>query len=575
MHAGQSFALCNSGVTVTSTLVVSENCNGSNIKGLTLDTGADVTINSGVTVTNDAPFGVNGRAVVVLSTSTSANLVNNGSIYTYNQWGLWVQVGGNVSVVNFGQIIGDVRYGISNQGTISSLTNVGTIRGGFGSIGNGATPAPTIGVFNNLQGQNGLVSSAVTLVGYLPLEYNVIIRDLSSYGQLSAPGSLGTMAFNIYGNAGTTPVSGVNASAITANRYLSVLKGFTSLSGVTGVEGTYGAYHYSLVANETVANSWDLLVFLSGPSAADTQASLQNSARKLRSVFNLAAVSSNFANMNTYDCNLFDANGVCVSAGGRYTNINSPDSSSSNAVLVMGYKATPNIRIGGFVDRSLINNAPSGINISNSDPLMGAFAVWNKNADGLGYQVKIANAYQDRDVNIRREVIGTSEAGRGDTNLKIQSYVGEISYAFKYNEDTILRPYLALRHTSIKQDGYTEKDAATPLTYDSLEDRTLSALFGLKLNYRMTPRATLTSSLGIEHDLEHHVDGYSAKASGISGLTSENFDDSIKRTRPVASAGAYYAVSKKQRISGDVYYQQLPFQGTGSTTAYVNYMIGF
>jgi len=34
-------------------------------------------------------------------------------------------------------------------------------------------------------------------------------------------------------------------------------------------------------------------------------------------------------------------------------------------------------------------------------------------------------------------------------------------------------------------------------------------------------------------------------------------------------------VSKKQRISGDIYYQQLPFQSTGSTTAYVSYMIGF
>jgi len=33
-------------------------------------------------------------------------------------------------------------------------------------------------------------------------------------------------------------------------------------------------------------------------------------------------------------------------------------------------------------------------------------------------------------------------------------------------------------------------------------------------------------------------------------------------------------VSKTQRISGDVYYQQLPFQSTGSTTAYFNYMIG-
>ena len=277
--------------------------------------------------------------------------------------------------------------------------------------------------------------------------------------------------------------------------------------------------------------------------------------------------------MNTYDCNLFDSKGLCVSAGGRYTNTDSPDSSSTSAVLVLGYKITPNIRIGGFLDQNLNNSAPAGIDLSNKNPLMGAFAVWTQNADGLGYQFKIANAYQDKDVSTTREVIGTSEAGHGDTSLNIQSYLGELSYAYNYHDDTILRPYLALRHTSIKQDGYSERNVSTPLTYASLEDRTTSALLGLKLNYRITPKTTLTSSLGIEQDLEHSVDRYSA--SGINGLTSENFNDNIKRTRPVASLGAYYAVSKSQRIAGEVYYQQLAFQSTGSSTAYVNYMIGF
>ena len=63
-----AFAQCNGGVTVTTTLEVTESCDGGNVKGLTLDTGADVTIASGVTVSNDAPFGVNGRSVIILET---------------------------------------------------------------------------------------------------------------------------------------------------------------------------------------------------------------------------------------------------------------------------------------------------------------------------------------------------------------------------------------------------------------------------------------------------------------------------------------------------------------------------
>lgn len=572
LHVGQAFALCNSGATVTSAVEISASCDGSNIKGLTLDMGANVTIDSGVTVSNDAGFGVNGRAVVVLSTATSAALVNNGSIYTYNQWGLWNQAGGNVSVVNFGQITGVVRYGISSQGTITSLTNVGSITGGFASIGNAT--ASGINVFNNLQGQNGSISSPVTINGYLPLSYNIIIQGLSAYGQLSG-GSAGSVAFNIYGNAGTALVSGVNASTITANRYLNVLKGFTTLSGITGTTGTYGSYNYNLIADETLANSWDLLVFLAGPSATDTQASLHNSAQRLRSVFNSSAISTNFANMNTYDCNLFDTKGMCISVGGRYTTVDNPSSNSTSAVAVAGYKASPNIRIGGFLDQNVNNNTPTGIKVSNKNPLMGVFAVWNQNADGLGYQLKVANAYQDKDVNTSRDVIGTSEAGSGTTNLNTQTYVGELSYAFTYQDKTLLRPYFALRQTTIKQDAYTETGVSTPLSYASLTDRSTTALVGLKLNHSLTPKATLTASLGVEQDIKHSVDQYRATSVGISGLTSENFNDSINRTRPVASAGVYYAVSKKQRISGDIYYQQLPFQSTGSTTAYFNYMVGF
>ncbi|OYY83710.1 MAG: hypothetical protein B7Y34_01310 [Methylophilales bacterium 16-45-9] len=313
----------------------------------------------------------------------------------------------------------------------------------------------------------------------------------------------------------------------------------------------------------------------SGPTLFDTQSSVQASAQKTRSIFNASAISSNFANMNTYDCNLFDAKGMCISAGGRYTTVDNPNSNSTSAVVVVGYKATPNVRIGGFLDQNVNNNTPSGIHISNKNPLMGAFVVWNQNQDGLGYQVKLANAYQDKNLNTIREVIGTSEAGKGSTDLTTQSYVGEVSYAFNYNDKTLLRPYLALRYTTIKQDAYTEEGVATPLSYASLTDRSTTSLIGVKVNHSLTPKTTLTASLGVEHDLEHRVEDYVATSAGISGLTSENFNDNIQRTRAVASAGAYYAVSKRQRIAGDFYYQQLPFQRTGSTTAYFNYMIGF
>jgi hypothetical protein len=311
----------------------------------------------------------------------------------------------------------------------------------------------------------------------------------------------------------------------------------------------------------------------SGPSALDTQSSIQRLASGLRGSYNSASLISNFPNSNTYDCNLFDVKGMCISAGGRYSTVDNPSSNSTAAVVTLGYKVNSNIRIGGFLDQSVNNNNPTGINLSNKNPMMGAFLYWNQNADGLGYQVKVANAFQDKDLSTTRDVIGTSEAGTGKTSLNSTSYLSELSYAFMYKENTLVRPYFALRYTTIEQDAYTETGVTTPLTYSALNDRTTSALMGVKFKHALTPKANLIGSLGVEQDL-HHKTGQ-LTASGVSGLTSENFSGNLHRTRPVASIGATYDIAKTQRLSGEVLVQQLPFQSTAGATAYFNYMIGF
>ena len=495
-------------------------------------------------------------------------LTNSGSIGRLGGDGNGISnIGGTIdSLINSGTItVSSGRTAIDNStgGIITSFTNTGSIivaPGGYGILNSTAFlshPDSTLTTLNNLQGA-GNTAGALAYTGILPTNYNIIINSASQYGRLAGSSLIGATAFGIYAG-----------SVITSRIYTGVLQGLSDSNVGATRTGNYDGMDWTLAISS--GTSWDLT--FTGASLVGTQASLHNSAQRMRSIFNTAAISTNFANMNTYDCNLFDSKGMCISAGGRYTNVDNPSANSSSAVVVVGYKATANIRIGGFLDQNFNNTTPTGIHLANKNPMMGAFAVWNKNADGSGIQVKVANAYQDKDVTTSRDVISTSEAGTGSTKLNTQSYVGELSYAFTFKDKTLVRPYLALRHTTIKQDAYTEDATVTsPLTYAALEDKSTAALLGIKLNHALTPRANLTASLGIEQDLNHKVDQYTA--SGVSGLTSENFNDNINHTRPVASLGAYYAVSKTQRISGNVYYQQLPFQSTGSTTAYFNYMIG-
>jgi hypothetical protein len=541
------------------------------VTGQTFSSGTNsIQINTGISLSN-----AGSNAIYVGGGSLS--ILNNGSIST-NYY--TIQNKGTISsLINNGSISTSSGLGpynpIITYGRITTLTNLGTITSAGSNIYNLHNEStPEITTLNNLQGASG---SALTFEGVLPINYNIIINSSSDFGKIIFTSPSGSTTFGI------SSLTGTNIGPA-GTRYQNVISGLASTSItnedtlLTYTNGLATATYKLVVDDLSAANTWDLLILsmINGPSAADTQSSLNTLSKSLRSTFNSTMASSNFANMNTYDCNLFDKNNMCISAGGRITTIDNPSSHHSAAVVVLGHRISPHIRIGGFLDQSVNHNMPSGIDMSNKNPMAGAFAVWNHQADGLGFQMKLANAYLDKDVTTSRAVVGTSEAGRGRTDLNTQSYVGELSYAFNYQDSTIVRPYFALRYTRIKQDGYTEDTTAavtSPLTYAKLSDRSTSALMGVKLNHSLTPRANLTASLGIEQDLDHKSD--QLDATGVSGLTSENFYNDIRHKRPVVSLGAYYAVAKNQRLSGDIYYQQLPFQSTGSATAYFNYMIGF
>ena len=546
---------------------------------------ADCLISSGTTIN---------RQIAV--TGSNPNVTNNGTVYinppgagtSTSAWGFIIN--GSHSVTNFtnsGSIDSATRnsyeavscvYGCGitnfvNSGDMSfntaielygatgsyAASSIGTITntGTMGLIYNGGFGGGNIGTLNNDQGAS---SSALTFSGKLPTNYNIIINSASDFGKIAFTSPTSTTTFGIY-----------TGSSVSAGRYASVITGLSSGSFASARLGTYGGYNW--VLDNVSGSIWDLVFSLSGPSATDTQSSLTRLASRLRGSYNTASLIANFPNSNTYDCNLFDVKGMCISAGGRYSTVDNPSSNSTAAVVTLGYKVNSNIRIGGFLDQSVNNNNPTGVYLSNSNPMMGAFAYWNQNPDGLGYQVKLANAYQDKDLSTTRDVIGTSEAGRGTTSLTTQSYVGELSYAFMFKENTLVRPYFALRHTSIEQDAYTETGVSTPLTYSALNDRTTSALMGVKFKHALTPKANLIGSLGLEQDLHNKTDRLTA--TGVSGLTSENFSGNLHRTRPVASLGATYDIAKSQRLSGEVLVQQLPFQSTAGATAYFNYMIGF
>ena len=417
----------------------------------------------------------------------------------------------------------------------------------------------------------------MTYTGALPTNYNIIINGSSNYGQLTATHGSGSIAFNIYGNTGTTLVLGVNASVISANRYLNVLQGFSSLSGVTGTTGAYSSYRYSLVADAILADSWDLLTYLSGPSTSDTQASLVNTSSALQSSITLQ--NTVLVNGFTYDCAVFDKNGICLSAGGRNTTVSAGSINNTSGLLIGSYRLDANnSRVGLSLDQNFSTSMPGGtIKQSNNTPMVGVFGVWQENLDTTGWQAKLSAGMGQKDTTIQRTVVGTSEPGVGSATMISQGVQAMGKYGFAVVDDVLVLPYAGLRYTRNNMGGYTEATSSSvtaPLTMNKVNTNSSAALIGVEGKYKVMPDVTVLASGGVERNMSTNYDNYIATSSTITGLTPISMNPNMVRTRPTASLGAYYDVEKNQRLGINAIYRQEIYQAVGTTTVMATYTVG-
>ncbi|QWE09953.1 autotransporter outer membrane beta-barrel domain-containing protein [Polynucleobacter sp. es-EL-1] len=520
-----------------------------------LGNNSQVTNNGTITASGTAMFGV------WFDNSTGGSFNNTGSILATDVGGVGVALGNTTETfANSGVIVSNQGYGVLAR-AVESFTNTGEITAAPSSYG--VFAVGTIATLNNAQGGNGASGSttALTYTGNLPTNYNIIINSPTHYGQLAGTGLGGAAStFGIYAG-----------SVLSKGSYTSVLSGFatSNLAGTTS--GNYNGFTWSL--SNSSGDIWDLIV--NGASTADTQQSLVNTAASLQNTYTLQ--NSVLANSFTYDCNVFGANNVCVSAGGRNTQVSAANGlNNASALLIAAYRVMPSVRVGAYADQNLsVNNAGSTVNLGNNTPLIGLFGVWNERLDGTGTEVKVSAAYGQKNTTVTRQVVGTSEAGSGSSQLNSQGAQLIAKYGFGVTPDVIVSPYVGMRYTQNNMGGYTEGASSTvtaPLTYSSLNTNSTTALAGIGAQYKFIPQATVFASAGVETDTNTSNGTYSA--TGITGLTPINFNANPVRTRPTATLGATYDVEKNQRIGLTGIYRQEPYQAVSTTTVMATYTIG-
>ncbi|MBU3562929.1 autotransporter outer membrane beta-barrel domain-containing protein [Polynucleobacter sp. Tro8-14-1] len=475
--------------------------------------------------------------------------------------------------------------GTTYMNGVNTYTGGTTVAGGTLSVGSSEA--------NNAARLAGdvTVQAAGALAGHGGIGGNV-----TNNGRVAPGGSIGTLsvAGNYTQNSGGTlsiSITPTANSVLAVGGTASVAGGFT----IDASSGTYAKKTYTVLTSAGLTGKFSNLsgnlasysslnsslsydannAYLTlSAGTGDTQQSLVNTASVLQGIYTLQ--NTVLANSFSYDCAVFGANNVCISAGGRSTAVQAEGINNTSGLLIAAYRPHANYRIGAYADQNLSTNSPGGtVKLGNSTPLIGLFGAWNERLDGTGTEVKVSAAYGQKNATVTRSVVGTSDPGTGSSNLISQGAQIQAKYGFAVLPEVIVSPYVGMRYTQNNMGGYTEGTSSTvtaPLTYSALNTNATTALAGLGASYRFIPKATVYASAGVETDTNTANGTYSA--TGVTGLTPINFNTNPVKTRPTATIGAYYDVEKNQRLGINGIYRQEPFQAVSTTSVMATYTIG-
>lgn len=517
-NSNQNFAIESTGGTISAPTTGS-----ATLGGVFSGSGAMTFNGSGTTY-------MNGINTYTGGTTVASGTLSVGSSEAYNT----ARLAGDVTVQAAGTLAGHggIAGTVINSGTVAPGGSIGTLSVGgnyvqtsVGTLSTSITPS-----------ENSVlaVSGKATIAGNFAIDASAGVYTKRSYTVLTSSGLTGKFS-NVSGN----------------------LASYSPL-------GTYLSYDANNAYLELVA------------SRADTQQSLVNAANVLQGIYTLQ--NAVLVNGFSYDCNLFGANDVCISAGGRNTSVQAEGMNNTSALLIAAYRPAPNYRVGAWADQNLSMNSPGGtVKLGNNTPVLGLFGAWNEKLDGSGTEIKVAAGYGQKNATVTRAVVGTSDAGSGSSNLTTQGAQLQAKYGYALLDNTMISPYVGVRYTQSNMGGYSEgynANVTAPLTYQALNTNATTAIAGVGVSYKPIPVVALLASAGVEMDTSTSNGSYSASSVKIAGLTPINFNANPVKTRPTATVGAYYDVEKHQRLGVTGIYRQEPYQAVSTTTVMATYTVG-
>jgi probable HAF family extracellular repeat protein len=503
--------------------------------------------------------------VIVGGRGSSVNNISHA--FRYDPIGGMTQLNGELESTAYG-VSADgaliVGYRVNGQGqfrafrydTVNGMTDLKTLGGNvsaaFGVSADGAVIVgysnDEFGKFHAFRNTNDEMKDLGTLGGNTSSALGVSANGRVIVGNSTKLGDAVSHAFKVVGDGLMTDLGTLGGNNSTANG--------VSADGavIVGQSDTiFGVSHAFIYRNIMV-------------DVPNTYAALGTNAGQLAGLLNVRHAVLGLALQD--ECNSYSVRNVCVSAGGRSSRVEGGFTDTA-AQLQLGYRISPQLRIGASLDQGVITSTPGNYVVTRSQPLVALYAAYALTGTSTGLQLKASVAQGSDDVGITRSVVANTEAGHGNSALTVKGMQLEAGWGWTLGRWQAMS-FAGVKDMRLSRAAYTETSGADfPVSYQAVRQSATTAYAGLQASSELAANLMINLRGGVEHDLRNHQDLYVGTIESLSPFAIAA--PTVQRTRAFAAVGSAYRITPTQQISIGVQYSQQPLQQANGVTVMVRY----
>ena len=268
------------------------------------------------------------------------------------------------------------------------------------------------------------------------------------------------------------------------------------------------------------------------------------------------------------ECNSYSVRNVCVSVGGRNSRVEGGFADTA-AQLQLGYRLSPQWRIGGSLDQGISTSTPGNYVVNRSQPLVALYAAYSPTGTPAGLQLKVSVAQGSDDVGITRSVLANTEAGHGNSALTAKGVQLEAGWGWTFGRWQAMS-FAGAKDTRLSRGAYAESSGADfPVSYQAVRQSATTAYAGVQASSALGTNLIASLRGGVEQDLHRNQDPYLGTIEFLGPFAVAA--PTVQRTRGFVSISGAYRLTPTQQLSVGVHYSQQPLQDANGVTVALRY----